>query len=164
MAMSAAFNRAITSAQDLAYWNAQGRNELGGISQRDDEYASKTYAQIIRSQYRDYEQRFQPYENRMMDLAQSRELLDAQLSRVTANINSSFANPQFSAGALSNQRYGVQQSADERAFSTKQRGMDKALATASAKNNTRLANADMQQNMVTGGSTVRGLTSGQQGG
>jgi hypothetical protein len=142
----------------------QQRYGLGGISLNDDEYASKTYAQIIRSQYDDYVNRFQPYEERMMDLAQSRELLDEQLSRITANINSSYANPQFSAGALTSQRYGVQQSADERAFSTKQRSMDKALATANAKNNTRLANADMQQNMITGGSSVRGLTTELQGG
>ena len=142
----------------------QQRYGLGGISINDDEYASKTYAQIIRSQYDDYVNRFQPIENRMMDLAQSRELLDEQLSRITANINSSYANPQFSAGALTSQRYGVQQSADERAFSTKQRSMDKALATANAKNNTRLANADMQQNMITGGSSVRGLTTELQGG
>ena len=142
----------------------QQRYGLGGISLNDDEYASKTYAQIIRSQYNDYVNRFQPYEERMMDLAQSRELLDEQLSRITANINSSYANPQFSAGALTSQRYGVQQSADERAFSTKQRSMDKALAIAHAKNNTRLANADMQQNMITGGSSVRGLTTELQGG
>lgn len=158
------FSETIDRARGQLDWRTNGQYNLGGISQRDDEYASKTYAQIIRSQYQDYLNRFSPYEDRMMDLAQSRELLNDQLSRITANINSSFSNPQFSAGALTTQRYGIQRSADERAFTTKQRGMDKALATARAKNNTRLANADMQQNMVTGGSSVRGLISDQSGG
>tara|TARA_Y100001956_G_scaffold57064_1_gene56077 strand:+ start:292 stop:585 length:294 start_codon:yes stop_codon:yes gene_type:complete len=93
----------------------------------------------------------------MMDLSTSRELLDQQLSRIGTNINASFANPQFSAGALASQRYGTQQTAQERSFNTRQSDMDRALATANAKNNTRLANADMKQNMVTGGSSVRGL-------
>jgi len=158
------FSETIDRARAQLDWHNNGRYNLGGISQSDDEYASKTYAQIIRSQYEDYVSRFQPYEARMMDLAQSRELLNDQLSRISANINSSFSNPQFSAGALTTQRYGIRQNADESAFSTKQRGMDRALATAHAKNNTRLANADMQQNMVTGGSSVRGLTTDLQGG
>lgn len=138
-------------------FRARGQYQLGGIDPRDDEYASKTYAQLIRSQYADYQERFQPYEERMMDLATSRELLDQQLSRIGTNINASFANPQFSAGALASQRYGTQQTAQERSFNTRQSDMDRALATANAKNNTRLANADMKQNMVTGGSSVRGL-------
>lgn len=141
---------------DLEF-RAQGQYRLGGIDPRDDEYASKTYAQLVRSQYADYQERFQPYEERMMDLATSRELLDQQLSRIGTNINASFANPQFSAGALASQRYGTQQTAQERSFNTRQSDMDRALATAHAKNNTRLANADMKQNMVTGGSSVRGL-------
>ena len=136
---------------------------LGNISQSDDEYASKLYAQIIESQYEDYQQRFQPYETKLMDLAQSRELLDQQLSRIGTNISSSFSNPNFSAGALASQRYGTQQNAQEQSFNAKQASMDKALAIAHAKNNTRLANADMQQNMVTGGTSVRGLIT-QQGG
>lgn len=158
MAYSSFIDRAYTLAEGVA------GSSSGYISPNDDEYASKTYAQIIRGQYEDYEQRFQPYETRMMDLAQSRELLNDQLSRITTNVNSSYSNPQFSAGALASQRYGVQQNADEKAYSTKQTSIDKALSTANAKNNTRVANADMQQNMVTGGTSVRGLVSDQVGG
>jgi hypothetical protein len=132
-------------------------NDPNYVSTSDSEYASKTYANIIRSQYEDYQERFQPYENRLMDLAQSRELLDDQLSRITANVSASYDNPQNSAGNLAMQRYGVSMNAQEQAKSTRQNEMSKALALADAKNNTRIANADQQDAIVTGTTSARAL-------
>lgn len=127
----------------------------GQISPNDKEYASKTYAQIIEQEYADYQKRFQPYEQRLMSLADSRELLDQQLGRITTNINKSYANPQYNAGALQQQRYGITQSAQSSNQSNRQNDMNRALSTAHAKNNTRVADGDRRFDMVTGADSQR---------
>lgn len=135
------------------------------VSPNDKQYASKTYANIIESQYDDYLARFKPYESQMLDLAQSRELLDDQLSRITGSINASFNNPQMSAGNLQMQRYGVQQSAQQQAKSNRQNETQRALAIADAKNNTRVANQDQKMALITGASATRStVTSNGYGG
>lgn len=135
------------------------------VSPNDKQYASKTYANIIESQYGDYLARFKPYESQMLDLAQSRELLDEQLSRITGSVNASFNNPQMSAGNLQMQRYGVQQSAQQQAKSNRQNETQRALAIADAKNNTRVANQDQKMALITGASATRStVTSNGYGG
>ena len=125
------------------------------VNPNDKQYASKTYANIIESQYADYMERFKPYEARMLDLAQSRELLDDQLSRITGSVNASFNNPQMSAGSLQMQRYGVQQGAQQQAKINRQNETQRALAIADAKNNTRVANQDQKMALITGASATR---------
>lgn len=127
----------------------------GYIRPTDKKYASKTYASIIGDQYDDYLERFQPYEQRLVDLAQSRELLDQQLSRISVSNAASFSNPQMSAGNLQMSRYGVQQSEQQQAKSTRQNSMRQALSLADAKNNTRLANQDQRMGLITGASGSR---------
>lgn len=119
-------------------------------------FASDTYANIIGAEYRDYVDRFQPYENRVMDLQQSRELLDAQLSRITANVNAAYDN-QLNSGQLQMQRYGIQQTGQERAKSARQDDTSRALSIAHARNNTRLADADQKMGLVTGASSARSV-------
>ena len=138
-----------------SYINQVGYPSGQAISPLDKEYASKTYASIIGSQYDDYLERFQPYEQRLVDLAQSRELLDQQLSRISVSNAASFSNPQMSAGSLQMSRYGVQQSEQQQAKSTRQNSMRQALSLADAKNNTRLANQDQRMGLITGASGSR---------
>jgi hypothetical protein len=127
----------------------------GFISPLDDRYASKTYANLIYDEYADYKNRFEPYEQQLLNLADSRKLLDEQLSRITTNVNKSFKNPNFNAGALQQQRYGVSQSAQMQNNNVRKTDLDRALSMAHARNNTRIANSDMRSGLITGSNSVR---------
>lgn len=120
-----------------------------------DNYASKTYANIIYDEYRDYRQRFEPYEQQILSLSESRQLLDEQLSRITTNVNRGFANPNFNAGALQQQRYGTQQSNQQVSNNARMTDTNRALSVAHARNNTRVSDGDRRSGLITGSNTVR---------
>ena len=120
------------------------------VSPHDDEYASKTYANIVRGEYGDYLNRFRPYEMRMMELSRSNELLDQQLSRITTTINHSFNNQNMSDTAIRMQRYGIHQSQQQKQSHARQSDMNKAMSIAHARNNTRMAASDRQFGLMTG--------------
>ena len=126
-----------------------------GINPNDDEYAAKTYANIIRGEYADYVNRFQPYEQRMMSLAESSELLDQQLSRITTNINNAYGNQSLQDTAINMQRFGVQQNQAQQNYQARQTDINRAMSIAHAKNNTRVAAEDRKFGLVTGGSGQR---------
>lgn len=131
------------------------------VNPTDDEFASKTYANIIDSEYRDYQNRFQPVERQLLGYASGTELLDQQLSRITANVNAAYNNPQMSAGNLMQQRMGLQQTAQGQQSSQRNDDLQRALSTAHARNNTRVANYDQQMGIVTGANTARSLNINQ---
>ena len=144
------------SGNYLRYWQ--------NVNPNSKEYASQTYANIIGAEYRDYIDRFQPYEQRVMELAQSRELLNDQLSRISANVNSAYKRSQFGAGDMMMQRYGIQQSSQGRASSTRQDDMGRALSLAHANNNTRLSSQDQRMGLVTGSAGARSVATNQMNG
>lgn len=119
------------------------------------DYASQTYANIIRGEYADYVNRFQPYETRMMSLAESSELLDQQLSRITTNIDHAFGSQNLQDSALSMQRFGVHQNEAQRNKQARETDINRAMSIAHAKNNTRVAASDRQFGLMTGGSGQR---------
>jgi len=131
------------------------RNNPGQVNPNDKEFASKTYANLVYSQWEDYLARFNPYEKRTMDLAESKELLNQQLSRVTTNVNNSFSTPNMNAGALQQRRYGITDNAEQSTASGNKRDMNQALSMAHGKNNTRVANQDMRMGLVTGSDSTR---------
>lgn len=157
------------------------------IDTRDDEYASKTYAQIINQQYADYRRRFLPREEQLMSLADSTQLLDEQLGRINTNIATSYdgmslvTNPvsstdggqftMFQQGlqqsslpnqqAVLNQRYGVSNTNEQLGIMERSKDLNKALAIAHAKNNTRTAIDDTQNGILTGASTSQNAYSKQ---
>jgi hypothetical protein len=138
---------------NLGGYNVYGDNSANGLPTRQlssDTYASDTFADIIRGEYADYEQRFQPYETKLLSLAENTQLLDEQLGRITTNINNSYSNPQRSMGNVMKGRYGVQNNAQERQSMNRDTNINKALSTAHAKNNTRVMNGDRQMGLVTG--------------
>ena len=156
------FRDAVYRAQSLQQDNGMynwGYNTSGTptVNPNDDEYASKTYANLIRSEYGDYQQRFQPYEQRLMDYASSRDLLDQQLSRISANVNNAYNNQNLSAGNIMSQRYGLSRTAQEQQSNARQTGLQRALSTAHAKNNTRQADYDQRMGIITGSNNARSL-------
>lgn len=126
-------------------------NSFYGVNYNDKHFASKTYANLINEQYADYRERFLPYEQRLMSLADSTQLLDEQLSRVTTNVNQSYDNI-GQQQAIMNQRYGLSQSADQQKSQARNTDINRALSMAHAKNNTRVAVSDMQTGILTGAS------------
>lgn len=134
----------------------------GSVSWNDKNYASKTYSNLIREQYDDYRDRFLPYEQRLMSLADSTQLLDEQLGRITANNNSYYSGVGKQQDIM-NQRYGLSQSADQKMNSSRNTDISRALSIAHAKNNTRIAHADMQNGILTGASSTQKTINDQLG-
>lgn len=124
------------------------------ISPNSKTYASDTWAQLIRSEYEDYEDRFQPYEQKLLSLADSEALLDEELSRISASSAQRFSMAKQNS-ALMNQKYGVQTTARQDNYNQTQMDAQRGLAIAQSKNNTRLADADRRVGILTGSSTTR---------
>lgn len=118
------------------------------------DFASKTYANLINEQYDDYRTRFLPYEQRLMSLADSSQMLDEQLGRLTTNIDKNY-DSLGQQQQIMNQRYGLTQSASQVQSQDRNTNINKALATAHGENNTRLANSDMQNGILTGASSAQ---------
>ena len=140
-----------------------GNNYYSNASYNDKDYASQTYINLINQQYEDYKNRFLPYEKRLMSLADSTEMLDKQLLRVTTNVNDSYAD----VGAqqeMMNQRYGLTQSAGQKQSQERNTSLNSAMSMAHAKNNTRIAHSDMQTGILTGASSGQQTFQQNQGG
>lgn len=143
--------------------NWRGNNSYGNRNYNSDDYASNTYADLINQQYQDYKNRFLPYEKRLMSLADSTEMLDQQLSRVTTNVTDSYKDV-GAQQAIMNQRYGLTQSAGQKQSQERNTSLNSAMSMAHAKNNTRVAHSDMQNSILTGASMSQQTFQQQQGG
>jgi hypothetical protein len=143
--------------------NYNNRYYSNSVSYNNKNYASETYGTLINQQYEDYKNRFLPYEKRLMSLADSTEMLDKQLERITTNVNDSYSD----VGAqqeMMNQRYGLTQSAGQKQSQERNTSLNSAMSMAHAKNNTRVAHSDMQTGILTGASTGQQTFQQSQGG
>lgn len=117
-------------------------------------YAQDTYADLINAEYDDYQARFQPYEQKLMSLADSEALLDDQLSRISSNSSAKYKQAAANS-ALMNQKYGVQTNAREQNYNATQMDGQRGLAIAQAKNSSRLDAEDRQMGILSGSSITR---------
>lgn len=112
-------------------------------------YASDTFADVTRKQYADWQQRYFPKLQSLMDLSTSGQLMNNQLARADSTRQQALNTATI--GAANQQaRYGAAQQASQGDNSL---GLKSALATARAKNGIRDAETDRQMNILTGGST-----------
>ncbi|MEQ9948096.1 hypothetical protein [Pectobacterium aroidearum] len=112
-------------------------------------YASDTFADVTRKQYADWQQRYFPKLQSLMDLSTSGQLMNNQLARADSTQQQALNTATI--GAANQQaRYGAAQQANQGDNSL---GLKSALATAGAKNGIRDAETDRQMNILTGGST-----------
>ncbi|UDQ77754.1 hypothetical protein LJQ72_09460 [Pectobacterium brasiliense] len=112
-------------------------------------YASDTFADVTRKQYADWQQRYFPKLQSLMDLSTSGQLMNNQLARADSTRQQALNTATI--GAANQQaRYGAAQQASQGDNSL---GLKSALATAGAKNGIRDAETDRQMNILTGGST-----------
>ncbi|WP_017445795.1 hypothetical protein [Gayadomonas joobiniege] len=128
------------------------------IDSNDDKYASKTQAELVKAEYADYVNRYQPYEKQLLGLANGTELLDKQLSRISASAKKSQSSRAMSQ-ALRNSRLGVSTGVLQSQSQQRQNQLASGLALAQAKNNTRVATSDLQDSILTGSSGRSVLTS-----
>lgn len=119
-----------------------------------DTYAQDTYADLVRAEYADYEQRFQPYEQKLMSLADSEVLLDQQLSKITASGASRYKQAAANS-ALMNQRYGVQSNDRQQSYNNTQLDAQRGLAISQAKNSSRLDSQDRRMGILSGSGATR---------
>ncbi|MBO9492063.1 hypothetical protein J7384_17005 [Endozoicomonas sp. G2_1] len=138
-------------------------NTYGYVNPNDEHYASRTYANLINRQYADYRSRFLPYERRLMELADSTQLLDEQLSRVTTNVNQAY-NDSSLQQRMMNERYGLTQTYDVARNTSRHNDVNRALSMAHAKNNTRIADSDRRNDVLTGASTSQQTFTNRAGG
>ena len=115
-----------------------------------DHAAEKTYVDLYRAMYDDWQTRFEPYQQILIDAATSTEMLDDQLSRISATTDRTVAQAEQNA-EMTRQRYGIQESATQAAANDSRMGINAGLAEVNAKNNTRQAAYENYQNVMLGG-------------
>jgi hypothetical protein len=133
----------------------------GNRSYQSDTFASDTYADLVRKEYSD-SQRFKPYEQELMSLADGEELLNDQLSKITGNSSRRFAQAKKNTDMM-NQRYGVTNSQRQNNSNNTQLDAQRGLAISQAKNMSRLASEDRTLGVLSGaGVTRQSVTGGNQ--
>ena len=115
--------------------------------------ASDTYANLIRSQYADYKQRYLPQQEKLMSLATDNSLMNAQLQRTSENTQ----NAINSANQAQNNQMARMGVATQTNTNDNSSSLSSALAQASAKNGTRSA-AEERNLSILAGNSARSYT------
>lgn len=115
-----------------------------------DKYAQNMRAWLAREEWADYQQRFAPIEQRLIDETMGRELLDERLSAVQVN-QSRAQQASAQMDSMLNRRYGIQPSTQQRSVMDTGRALDVARGTADAKNNLRTHVYDRNMAVLGGG-------------
>lgn len=117
-------------------------------------YARRTRAWLARQQWNDYQQRFQPVEQELINAITTPEMLDQRLSAIRANVSNA-GNASSQVQDMLMRRYGVAPSAQQRQVDANNRDLAASLASVNAANNTRTQIYDRNQAALAGGSAVR---------
>ncbi|HHP0467293.1 TPA: hypothetical protein ACRZZI_004954 [Vibrio harveyi] len=125
--------------------------------------AEYTYRDLSRAQWQDYQDRFLPYQEKLMDVATSTAKLDEQLGRISAVAGQS-ANMARQNASLAMSRYGIGQSAEMQQAAQSNITRNQVLNQANAMNNARSAAYDRYQSTMTGSAMRPAATSGKTGG
>lgn len=125
--------------------------------------AELTYRDLAHAQWQDYQDRFLPYQEKLMDVATSTAMLDEQLGRISAVAGQS-ANMARQNAALAMSRYGMAQSSEMAQAAQSNVTRNQALNQANAMNNARSAAYDRYQSAITGSALRPAVTGGKTGG
>ena len=122
--------------------------------QGSDNYAKDTYAWITRENYEDYQNRFLPHEQQLLDAVTGRQLLDERLSQININEHNAF---QSTRGATQRRerRYGVLNDQRQDSANEVANHLARSSAVDSAQNQTRQAVQDRNMAMITGAPSQR---------
>lgn len=122
-----------------------------------DKYAQENRAWLAREQWADYQKRFQPYEDELIDAVTGTELLDQRLSKIKLSNQIAFDTAAGDAGRY-RERYGIQQSGAQQSQDENNRNLAMAQATAGAMNQTRTHIYDRNMAAIGGGEVRQAAT------
>ncbi|EIY2512134.1 hypothetical protein ACUHOO_000775 [Pseudomonas aeruginosa] len=119
--------------------------------------ASTVLGQLSRAQWDDWKARFQPYVDKLANLATSETYAGEQAAQAASSVNASYDN---TARGLRMQQQGMglsltpaQQAAQDRKLQ-----IGRAAASVDASNNARISARDLQEQIMAGGLGLSGLT------
>ncbi len=115
-----------------------------------DNAAEQTYIDLYKAMYADWQQRFEPYQDILLDAATSTEMLDDQLARISATTERTRLQSE-QAAEMNRGRLGIQQTQSQQQANESRMGLSSSLADINAKNNARSAAYDNYQSVMTGG-------------
>lgn len=131
---------------------------------RSDSYARKTRAWLARQEWADYQQRFQPVEQELIDSVMTPEMLDQRLAAIKVNSGAA-SDASAKVEQMMLQRYGVRPSAQQRQASDTTRQIAATAGQIGAENNTRTHIYDRNMAALSGSGVARGdINSSLQGG
>lgn len=110
----------------------------------DDEYASKTLANIKKAQWNSYKEKYPAIQSQYLDMAMNPDFTLEQVNRVEGNVNQAYDRAEQNQQATLS-RMGVADTAEKN-------DLAKSLSIAHGENSTRQHGADRQMNAIAGGS------------
>ena len=113
--------------------------------------AEYIYRDLYKAQWADWKNRFQPYQDQLIDAATSRDMLDEQLSRISVTSSKS-KKLSAEAAAMTRARYGMEQTKQQQQSFGSNANINSALSLANSENNARSAAYDRYQSAMTGAS------------
>lgn len=135
------------NADVLAMMN--GTYSPKSINRNDKRFASKTQGELAKAEYSDWTERYKPYEQKLVGLSEGYEILNQQLSQISADTLKANKRKQRIRDTLQS-RLGIQTSALQQKSIDRQDQLSMALAQAKAENNSRVAVQDIQNSILTG--------------
>lgn len=144
-------NRAAKAAAEK-----KARADAGEIITNDPtKYGSASWhiGELTRKEWDDYEKRFQPYDQKLINIATGKQDNEAAIANARGLASASFdiAN---NINYRNRSRLGLSTAADEMKSSMRLRDTNKTLAELSAVNNTRLAGEDRDMKIMSGNAAV----------
>lgn len=114
------------------------------INPRDDEYASKTLANIKRQQWADYKERYPAIHEQYLDMTMNPDFTLEQVGRVEGNVNQAYERAEANQQATLS-RMGVADKSEDN-------NLAKSLSIAHGENSVRQHGEDRRLNAIAGGS------------
>lgn len=137
-----------------------GNLGLPYVNPNDDEYATKTQANLARAQWDDYVHRFEPYERKLLDMIGNESNLTQALSGADEIAQSSFDSASRGMG-MSLAKYGTAQDEKEQQATSRQMNLNRAATQAGLRNKVRTEAYDRDVELMTGaGNTISGMKTG----
>ncbi|MDH0796424.1 MULTISPECIES: hypothetical protein [Pseudomonas] len=121
--------------------------------------ASTVLGQLSRSQWDDWKARFQPYVDKLANIATSESFAGEQAATASESVNKSFDSAAQGL-QMQQQGMGLMLSPAQQAAQDRKMQLGRASATVDASNNARVSARDLQEQIMAGGMGLSGLKPG----
>jgi hypothetical protein len=151
--MTFPLNEGDTEGSDMTALYGQKTIGARPTNTRSDTFAQDTNAWITRQQWQDYQNRYLPVENKLIDQTMGRDLLNERLGAITATTNTAF-DTNMLAAQQRRARYGMRLEGQGAQAQQRGRELSQATAIADGTNNTRTHIYDRNMDTIAGGSSA----------